>query len=1174
MRRTKLYPLVVLVLGLVPGRASAQLADTRPVKPVMMLLVDTSGSMERMPSSATCDECLPTCSNNTAADSTQKNRWALALEALTGTFKNYACVKKDRATYVGAYDQDYFLPHYDFTTNAALPANGQIEDGVLDAYKSRLKFGLMTFDGVSTTLNGATLVPQSNWTSDATLKPKILGVEGMYSYPDTFASPSTNPALDTPKDVWGWKPLSFPGCTSVYGVNAGARSKGTAPGSLISFGPGDSEGATAIATINDSIQSSLLQVRPFGGTPIAGMLDDFRYYLNNDADVKKGSDVYYGCRQRFGILLTDGAPDTSFRNDARFQCESASDATCAGGVCQCPYDTEPNLASTLVTRDGLSKLWVVAFNVNDTASLAKLDQIAQAGSQLPAFRASSMADLRTSLDSLMREAQRDATSRSVPVVINTGNQLQLGGKQFQVTAGFKIGESETDPWEGRLYRQRITCQSSVATPQDLTATDGGDQFHITLNKRSTTRSLQTVAPSLLFNYANGSLYNATVHGKISSSLNNRRPNNSVFATLPAVDDSLNAAQSLQEFNKASLTPLNKSLNRLYFGDANGNSVSSEVADRDLIVDYLQGVTTARTGKRLGDIYHSNPVVTLPIYPGSDTLKATSPELRKFYTDLLSESGTGPNQGKYKNAYGAGRPGVVYVGSNDGILHAFNLDDWVDKSGTPVAAGYEFWGFTPPALFDKLSASVKGHQFMFDGTPVVRDMVFNKTPTGTTTMKTILISAVRGAPSFVALDVTFPDQTPGFLWQRTFPYVGETVGQPALATVKVNWGGTAQVRSVAILPGGSGVLASNAECNVDVDSRGKPASGGRDKVRCWKVRGRSLYVVDVETGELIQEFDSRHFPSPMTGGVAVDGDGIAQSRAAYLTDEDGVLWRLSMMNPDPSYWRVAPIWDLYYDTALDFSGSPVVVPAPVASAGRTSPYPPLLDRDPLTGNLSIIVGTGDVDNLADKTPNRIVSLKESRVLATDGSLELNTTASTGTVTANWKLQLDTGEAVTGPPVILNDTVYLTTFTGPAGGTGDICELGSSRIIGADVRKVDSTVGLPLPKLTPASGTGALVLQYKPSTLSTSLLLGLSITRDPICLANRSGNDPLVPTSGRLTPSASDPGGAGSYQVRSMVAGSGGTVMGGSAVSDKGQKQFKITLPIANFARSVGWASSIE
>src|SRR5690606_21754593 len=102
--------------------------------------------------------------------------------------------------------------------------------------------------------------------------------------------------------------------------------------------------------------------------------------------------------------------------------------------------------------------------------------------------------------------------------------------------------------------------------------------------------------------------------------------------------------------------------------------------------------------------------------------------------------------------------------------------------------------------------------------------------------------------------------------------------------------------------------------------------------------------------------------------AVDGVGLDVSKAAYFTDQDGVLWRLSMVDPDPSHWKVAPLFDLFHsDTSVH-----------AFKNGRPSSHPPLLSRD-TSGNNVIIVGTGDVDNLVDTTAHRVVSLRERRTV---------------------------------------------------------------------------------------------------------------------------------------------------------------------------------------------------
>ena len=66
---------------------------------------------------------------------------------------------------------------------------------------------------------------------------------------------------------------------------------------------------------------------------------------------------------------------------------------------------------------------------------------------------------------------------------------------------------------------------------------------------------------------------------------------------------------------------------------------------------------------------------------------------------------------------ADRPTVIYIGTNDGILHAFAAEDST-SSGGMVRAGEEMWGFIPPILVPKLQSATAAHQIMLDGTPVV------------------------------------------------------------------------------------------------------------------------------------------------------------------------------------------------------------------------------------------------------------------------------------------------------------------------------------------------------------------------------------------------------------------------------------------------------------------------
>ncbi|QHI97565.1 hypothetical protein GT347_05925 [Xylophilus rhododendri] len=158
---------------------------------------------------------------------------------------------------------------------------------------------------------------------------------------------------------------------------------------------------------------------------------------------------------------------------------------------------------------------------------------------------------------------------------------------------------------------------------------------------------------------------------------------------------------------------------------------------------------------LGDIANSQPVyVQTPSFSYSDS----------GYTD-------------FKSAQSA-RQAMVYVGANDGMLHAFKAD-----------TGAESWAYIPsmllPSLYrlaDKNYAAT--HQFLVDGNLVQADVY------ASSAWRTILVGGLGGGGrGFYALDVTTPS-SPTLLWEFTSdttkasPYVvdqdlGYSYGKPVV-----------------------------------------------------------------------------------------------------------------------------------------------------------------------------------------------------------------------------------------------------------------------------------------------------------------------------------------------------------------------------------------------------------
>lgn len=120
----------------------------------------------------------------------------------------------------------------------------------------------------------------------------------------------------------------------------------------------------------------------------------------------------------------------------------------------------------------------------------------------------------------------------------------------------------------------------------------------------------------------------------------------------------------------------------------------------------------------------------------------------------------PGYSSYKTSQ-ASRGGTVYMGTNDGMLHAFNS-----------ANGDERWAYVPSMvipnmwkLADKNYAT--NHANFVNGSPITSDVcTANCTNSATAAWKTILVGGLNGGGrGYYALDITNPS-TPVLLWEFT------------------------------------------------------------------------------------------------------------------------------------------------------------------------------------------------------------------------------------------------------------------------------------------------------------------------------------------------------------------------------------------------------------------------
>ena len=197
---------------------------------------------------------------------------------------------------------------------------------------------------------------------------------------------------------------------------------------------------------------------------------------------------------------------------------------------------------------------------------------------------------------------------------------------------------------------------------------------------------------------------------------------------------------------------------------------------------------------LGDIIDSKPVVQgAPSLPYADTP-------------------LNPGYSAFKAAHSSRGP-IVYVGANDGMLHAF------DGSMTSGTGGKELFAYVPSYLFNanvdgqgnptglaSLAISPLQHHFMVDAQPAIIDVDFARTRASGTApadsvasnWHSILISGLgKGGKGFFALDVTDPAGNTSesalagnVLWETDptqFQHMGYSYGTPlVIKTAKYGW----------------------------------------------------------------------------------------------------------------------------------------------------------------------------------------------------------------------------------------------------------------------------------------------------------------------------------------------------------------------------------------------------
>jgi type IV pilus assembly protein PilY1 len=327
-------------------------------------------------------------------------------------------------------------------------------------------------------------------------------------------------------------------------------------------------------------------------------------------------------------------------------------------------------------------------------------------------------------------------------------------------------------------------------------------------------------------------------------------------------------------------------------------------------DTKKGGFRERASSFLGDIVNSQPVyVGPPAAPYNDT------------------SDVGYSGFKASNKDRAKR---VYVGANDGMLHAF--DD---------ATGDEAWAYVPPALYrkpDDVPAAItypgllgalafptneleSKHRFLVDGPIRVTDVDFSG-GSGTDWRSLLVAGLGKGGKSFSAIDVTDPgsvktedDAAAKLLWEFNDADLGYSFGRPLIT--KTN--------------------AFGKKWLVVVSSGYNNATGvGK------------LWFLDAKTGAVLKMLSTNAGSSDAPSGLAQIA-GYTKSYWNYLSEQIyggdllGNFWRFDVSDADEANWKVEKL---------------ATFTSPTDGSAQSITTPPQIEIDIANGiDRWVFVGTG-------------------------------------------------------------------------------------------------------------------------------------------------------------------------------------------------------------------------
>lgn len=471
----------------------------------------------------------------------------------------------------------------------------------------------------------------------------------------------------------------------------------------------------------------------------------------------------------------------------------------------------------------------------------------------------------------------------------------------------------------------------------------------------------------------------------------------------------NSGNALTLFSAASLpTALSKSLSDGYLDLSQIKALPAtdpkrtDAAKVSKLVDYLKGSKT----------YEDSSLNAVPdnrLFRERQSVLGDISQSRPAYFKKSNAGYLDSGYKAFKDA-NSNRKAAVYVGANDGMLHAFNAAD-----------GKELWAFIPTPVFANLANladkeyGASYHTNYVNGSPVVADVCVSGCSGSGAVWRTILVSGLNGGGrGYFALDVTVPD-SPVLLWEfyasssGTNSNLGYTFGNPVITKMQDG-------RWVVLVTSGynNGLYARNGSDGKPIGN--SPAGDGRGY----------LYVLDASSGAEVRTALS-------TG----EGDNMAPSGLAKISAYAEQMFEnntaLNVYGGDLN----GNIWRFNINT-----GAVTKIARLTDDGGNVQKVTTQPELGKVNKNIVVMVGTGKFLEQADLTntpKNSAYTLKDSgqvnaitrsqligQTLNADRTVTLSTQKVSFDSGYGWLIDFPIGERVNLDPLLLNGVLMMPTM----------------------------------------------------------------------------------------------------------------------------------------------------